>query len=130
MKSFFRAGPPTDNANVNVTIVDERIVAVTETPMPVIFDPETLVTEGHVQFADAVRGMQTPAHPHFEHDGTLYSFLLYFGARSCYRLYRMRPGSRQREVIAEIPVARPSYVHSFGMTEHYLVLAQIGRAHV
>ena len=34
----------TDNANVNLVRLGERFIAMTETPMPVEFDPETLET--------------------------------------------------------------------------------------
>src|SRR5437667_3599472 len=37
----------TDNANVNLMRLGERYVAMTETPLPVEFDPETLATLGH-----------------------------------------------------------------------------------
>src|SRR5205807_1240575 len=35
-----------DNANVNLVKLGERFVAMTETPIPVQFDPETLATAG------------------------------------------------------------------------------------
>ena len=36
----------TDNCNVNLVELGERFVAMTETPMPVQFDPETLEAAG------------------------------------------------------------------------------------
>ena len=36
----------TDNANVNLVRIGERYIAMTETPLPIEFDPETLATKG------------------------------------------------------------------------------------
>jgi carotenoid cleavage dioxygenase-like enzyme len=36
----------------------------------------------------------------------------------------MANGSMTREVLAEIPVDLPSYMHSFAMTEHYVILVE------
>lgn len=36
----------------------------------------------------------------------------------------MKEGSSSREVIAKVPVDMPSYMHSFAMTEHYLILTE------
>ncbi len=57
----------TDNANVNVTRLGERFIAMTETPMPVQFDPHTLDTAGVLPFATP--GELTTAHPHLDRDG-------------------------------------------------------------
>ncbi len=50
-----------DHANVNLVQLGERFIAMTETPIPVEFDPETLETVG---VAYKVPGMLTTAHPH------------------------------------------------------------------
>ena len=55
------------------------------------------------------------------------NFLIEFGRQSYYVLYRMKEGSSSREVIAKVPVDMPSYMHSFAMTEHYLILTGIKR---
>jgi carotenoid cleavage dioxygenase-like enzyme len=39
-------------------------------------------------------------------------------------LYGLPASSSARRVIAELPVKEPSYMHSFGMSERYLVLAE------
>ena len=57
----------TDNPNVNLARIGERYIAMTETPLPVEFDPETLDTVGHLRYADDLKGHVTTAHPH--HDG-------------------------------------------------------------
>jgi len=55
---------PTDNASINVARLDDQYVAMTETPLPVAFDPETLDTVGVVDYDDDVDAQVTTAHPH------------------------------------------------------------------
>jgi beta,beta-carotene 9',10'-dioxygenase len=111
----------TDNANVNVAVLGERIVALTETPMPIRFDPHTLETQGHLAFNEAVKGQISTAHPHS--DGTRgYSYVVEIGRKSVYRLF-IDEGGAQR-VLAELPVDQPSYMHSFGMSEQHLILTE------
>src|SRR5712671_1982297 len=64
MVTMFSPGV-TDNANVNLTRVGERFVAMTETPLPVEFDPHTLEALG-VAEADRPDGDITTAHPHHD----------------------------------------------------------------
>src|SRR5262249_53923914 len=52
----------TDNANINLTRLGERFIAMTETPLPVQFDARTLATVG-VQPYQAPGHLST-AHPH------------------------------------------------------------------
>jgi len=51
----------TDNANVNLVQLGERFIAMTETPIPVEFDADTLGAAG---VAYNVPGQLTTAHPH------------------------------------------------------------------
>jgi carotenoid cleavage dioxygenase-like enzyme len=109
----------TDNGNVNVSKIGDTLVALTETPMPVAFDPETLDTLG-VEF-DRAPGHHSTAHPH--HDtarGELLNHVLKFSARSSHRLYA-QSGPRSRRTIASVPTRHPGYLHSFGMTERYAI---------
>lgn len=112
---------PTDNANVNVSVLAEKIVAMTETPMPIHFDPHTLETHDRIEFSPSIKGQVSTAHPH--HDGERgYSYVIGMGRRSTYRLFVDEKGVQR--VLAELPVERPSYMHSFGMSERYLVLTE------
>src|SRR5690606_30614216 len=68
-----------------------------------------------------IGGHLSTAHPH--HDGRRgYSYVIVMGRRSTYRLFVDEGGSQR--VLAEIPVDRPAYMHSFGMSENHLVLAE------
>jgi carotenoid cleavage dioxygenase-like enzyme len=112
----------TDNANVNLTKLGERFIAMTETPIPVQFDGETLATAG---VAYDVPGHLTTAHPHMDRatKGML-NYAAKLGPRTSYRFFLLRPGSAKPEVIATKPVRHPAYMHSFGLTERWLVLAE------
>lgn len=113
------------NANVNLSVLEGQWVALTETPMAVAFDPETLRTAGVVGYDDDLRGFVTTAHPH--HDVARcesLNYLLEFGSRSAYHVYAVPDGSRTRRRIASIPAREPAYIHSFGDTERYVVLVE------
>ena len=108
-----------DNGAVNVTRLGDQYLALTETPLPVAFDPRTLQTLG-------VRGEPpadfSTAHPH--HDparGELVGHGIRVGARSSYVLYAQRDPA-DRRVVARFPVRRPAYQHSFGLTPRHAVI--------
>ncbi len=124
---FSPAGAFTDNANVNVARMGERFIAMTETPLPVEFDPHTL------QAAD-VRPFQAPgqlstAHPHMDRtSGAMLNYAAKLGARSSYRFFEVPAppagGKARPRVLASVPVNEPAYMHSFGLTERWFVLAE------
>ncbi len=113
----------TDNANVNITRLGERFVAMTETPLPVQFDPQTLATAGVRPYT--VPGELSTAHPHADRaTGGMLNYAAKLGPRSSYRFFHVPPGEEQPRVIASLPVREPAYMHSFGLTERWLVLAE------
>ena len=115
----------TDNPNVNLARIGERYIAMTETPMPVEFDPETLDTIGQLEYADRLKGQVTTAHPHHDRErDELVNYVARFSRVSEYVLYGMPAGSSTRRVIARLPVKEPAYMHAFGMSERYLILAE------
>jgi carotenoid cleavage dioxygenase-like enzyme len=115
----------TDNAAVNVVRLGEEYVAMTETPLPVAFEPDTLRTLGVTGWAKSLRGQHTTAHPHHDHTtGELLNYETHFGPSTKYRIYALAPGAPAPRLIASIPVRRPSYMHSFAITERYAVLVE------
>jgi beta,beta-carotene 9',10'-dioxygenase len=113
----------TDNSNVNLTRLGDEYLAMTETPIPVRFDPETLATLGHDEGAAAF-GQITTAHPH--HDavtGELVSFAAQLGRKSEYRVYARRSSTEAR-TLATMPVREPAYMHSFAITPRFAVLLE------
>ncbi|RVW00459.1 carotenoid oxygenase family protein [Rhodococcus spongiicola] len=110
----------TDNANVNLVRLGDKCLALTETPMPVVFDPETLATLG----MEKSPGHHVTAHPHADpRSGEMISYAVHFGPRTTYRLHASRDGHTYR-TIAKIGVREPGYMHSFALTEHYAILAE------
>ena len=116
---------PTDNASINVARLDDAYVALTETPIPVRFDPETLETVGMVDFADDVDVDTATPHPHVEPEtGRTLTHATSFGRQCTYKILGMQPDEAARDVVARLDVYRPSYMHSFGMTERYVILSE------
>ena len=111
-----------DNCNVNLVKLGERFIAMTETPIPVQFDPETLAAAG---VAYEVPGQLTTAHPHMDRATKgVVNYAAKLGPRNSYRFFLLRPGERTPQTIASTPVREPAYMHSFGLTERWLVLAE------
>ncbi len=111
-----------DNANVNLVKLGERYISMTETPIPVEFDGETLETVG---VAYETPGMLTTAHPHLDRaSGGMLNYTAKLGPRNRYRFFHVPPDGREPRVIGELPVKEPAYMHSFGLTERWLVLAE------
>jgi hypothetical protein len=101
------------------------MVALTETPCPLRFDPKTLETLGPFQWSDGLKSELTTAHPHYDAARQLiYNLETSFGRKSFYRFTRMAPGSKCRSVVAEIETSEPAYTHSFTMSECNLILAE------
>lgn len=114
-----------DNCSVNVSMIDGAHVALTETPHRIQFDPDTLDTIGPFQYSDALRGQMSTAHPHYDFERReLVNLVTHISRRSAYHVYRIRDGRRQREVLATVPVEEPGYMHSFGITENYVILVE------
>jgi beta,beta-carotene 9',10'-dioxygenase len=113
----------TDNGNVNVARLGERHVALTETPLPVEFDPQTLDSAGvHPYVAP---GQLSTAHPHGDRStGAMINYAAKLGPRSSYRFFTVSPESQKPAVIGSLPVKEPAYMHSFGITERWLALAE------
>jgi beta,beta-carotene 9',10'-dioxygenase len=115
----------TDNPNVNLARIGERYIAMTETPIPVEFDAETLDTLGHLDYADRLGGHATTAHPHHDPErDELVNYVARFSRVSEYVMYGLPAGSTERRVIARLPVKEPSYMHAFGMSGRHLILAE------
>jgi beta,beta-carotene 9',10'-dioxygenase len=115
------------NTNVNLTKIAERHVALTEVPLPVEFNIKTLETLGVLPYEDPFPKRQSfeSAHPHYNQEtGELISFFIEFGYQTTYNVYRIKKDQLTREIIAKIPVKEPAYMHSFALTENYIILTE------
>jgi carotenoid cleavage dioxygenase-like enzyme len=123
VQSVFSSTGQTDNANVNLVKLGERFIAMTESPLPVEFDQHTL-RAADVQPYRAPGHLST-AHPHADRDsGAMINYAAKLGPRSSYRFFSLDPGASEPSVLASLPVREPAYMHSFGLTERWLVLAE------
>jgi len=112
-----------DNANINVTRLGERFISMTETPMPVQFDPHTLETAGVQPYE--VPGELTTAHPHMDRaSGGMINYAAKLGRVSSYRFFAVDPEASKPRMLSSQSVKEPAYMHSFGQTERWLVLAE------
>ena len=113
----------TDNANVNLVKLGERFIAMTETPIPVQFDADTLAAAG---VAYKPPGMLTTAHPHLDRGDQGHAQLR--GQARAPQQLPVLPAEARREAsprcIATKAVREPAYMHSFGLTQRWLVLAE------
>ncbi|MGI0018314.1 MAG: carotenoid oxygenase family protein [Nitrosotalea sp.] len=115
----------TDNANVNITKIAERFVAMTETPLPVEFDIQTLKTVGVFAYDDKIESGLTTAHPHYDFvKNELVNYATKISRSSNYNVYKIAGKTNRRDLTSSIPVEEPAYMHSFGMTENYVILVE------
>jgi len=123
VQTLFSGGDASDNANVNVARLGERFVALTETPLPVQFDERTL--ESAAVHAYRAPGQLSTAHPHLDRgSGAMLNYAAKLGRVSRYRFFSMEPGAQRPHVIGSLAVKEPAYMHSFGLSERWLVLAE------
>ncbi|HZU66127.1 MAG TPA: carotenoid oxygenase family protein [Ktedonobacteraceae bacterium] len=114
------------NPNVSIQQVAGEFLAMTEAPLPIAFDPHTLETLGIIHYNDQVSGHYGSAHPHYDRAGKMtISYLTEFGMQSMVKVFSIADGDgRNRKLIGAYPTLEPSYIHSFSITEHYIVLAE------
>lgn len=111
----------TSNTLVNLTKIDNQMISMTETPQPIIFDPKTLKTNGPLTFDDTFSYNLSTAHPHLNsNDQSIINLGIRMGLKTTYEFFKII--KKKRIVISSINVDKPSYQHSFGMTENYLIL--------
>ena len=117
----------TDSAKVNIVRVADRYLALAETPIQVEFDPVTLATVGVSGWDDSTFGRMTTVHPHLDAArGEGYNLVTRYGALSHYVLRRFSTDddTLATSTVASHPAAQPAYLHSFGMSSRYLVVAE------
>lgn len=116
---------PYDNGNVNITRIADRFLALTETPLPVEFEPKTLKTLGVFDFKDGIKGQLTTAHPQYDFKTKeSFNYTINFAKSSSYNIYSIAEGKTKRKLIESIAVKYPAYIHSFAITQNYVILAE------
>ncbi|XP_076132441.1 retinal Mueller cells isomerohydrolase isoform X1 [Alosa pseudoharengus] len=134
--TYFKGIEVTDNCLVNVYPVGEDFYACTETNYITKVDPDTLETLKKVDLCNYISVNGVTAHPHIEKDGTVYNMGNCFGKNMslAYNVIKIPPIQEDKsdpieksEVIVQFPSSerfKPSYVHSFGMTENFFVFVE------
>ncbi|MBI2707734.1 MAG: carotenoid oxygenase family protein, partial [Proteobacteria bacterium] len=113
------------NANVNVAEINNRLVALTEIPLPVEFD-KNLNTLGFFDYADSLTKNYSFESAHILKDPDTqasWNFLIEIGLLdTAYQIYKIPHLSSERQLVASIPVSAISYMHSFCLAGRYLIL--------
>ena len=114
----------TDSAKVNLAKIAGKYLALGETSKQIEFDPKTMDTLGIFNYEKKYKQHITTVHPQFDFkEKTVYQLVTRFGRVSHYRFLRIFEDGRT-EVVGEIPVSQPSYMHSFGLSPNYLILTE------
>ena len=138
-------GPGADNVVVQSLNLFGHIYAATELPQVTEYDPVSLETLGKVDVSDCIPGIRlmTP-HPMYEEDGTMWNIAFaqgpdrngkYTGVWR-YVIFKVTPPKTEEEkrdpwlnleIVNELGSSRLmsiSYLHSFFMTEKYLIFTE------
>jgi carotenoid cleavage dioxygenase-like enzyme len=114
----------TDSAKVSVGHLAGRHLALAETPIQVEFDPVTLASCGTFCYEDELRGQMTTVHPQFDYQRDLaYNLVTRYHRISHYNIYAVA-GNGSARLVSSLPVQKPSYMHSFGMSPNYIILTE------
>ncbi|KAM9318618.1 carotenoid-cleaving dioxygenase, mitochondrial-like [Pholidichthys leucotaenia] len=133
--SRFKSHKLSDNANVSFVTYKGDYYVSTETNIMHMVDPETLEATKKVNWSKFIAVNGATAHPHTEPDGTTYNMgNSYTSKGSHYNIIRVPPTKQTKEetlegatVLCTIPSAdktKPSYYHSFAMSENYVVFIE------
>ncbi|XP_026149963.1 beta,beta-carotene 9',10'-oxygenase [Mastacembelus armatus] len=133
--SRFELPKSTDNANVSFVTYKGDYYVSTESSVMHKVDPETLETTKKVDWSKFIAVNAATAHPHTEPDGTTYNMgNSYTSKGAYYNIIRVPPTKNTAEetldgaiVLCSIPSAdkaKPSYYHSFAMSENYVVFIE------
>lgn len=113
------------NTNVSIVRMDHHFAAMTEGPDIVAFDPCSLRTIGVLPYEDDLPAHYSTAHPHYDfRQKSLFNFTVEFGRTCSYHIYGIPDGTRRRKLIGTVETSAPAYMHSFAMTENYIVLVE------
>ncbi|XP_030647038.1 beta-carotene 15, 15-dioxygenase 2, like [Chanos chanos] len=133
--SRFQIPKATDNASVSFVKYKGDFYVSTETNYMRRIDPQTLETKDKVDWSKYIAVNAATAHPHYDREGNTYNMGNSYGRNGFfYNIIRVPSGERKEEVDlsgAEIVCSiqageprRPSYYHSFAMSENYVVFIE------
>ncbi|MDS0260596.1 carotenoid oxygenase family protein [Haloarcula sp. S1CR25-12] len=110
-----------DNPVIGVARIDGGLAAITESPVALTLDPETLATTGRIDLTEGLDVDLTLGHPHYDpRRETLVNLGVSYGRETSYTLFRRDGGAV--EPTARVAFDDAPYVHSFALTDRYAVL--------
>ncbi|XP_075540043.1 carotenoid isomerooxygenase-like [Dermacentor variabilis] len=122
-----------DNAQLNVMPLGDEVYAMTETPDMIRVDPASLETREKKTLSKMVAVHGATSHPLLDaDDGAMYNIGTHIGARLSFVLVHFLPGGSESLVdrvrtVGTIPLQSHisvPYVHSFAMTEKWVVVLE------
>ena len=122
-KAIFHS-PMTDSAKVSIAQIADKVLALSETPMQIQFDPNTLKTLGVFNYDSKINRHVTTVHPQIDKkSGNNYNITTRFNRISQYRILEIRE-SQNPGLVAALPAKEVSYMHSFGMSPDYFIITE------
>jgi len=122
-KAIFHS-PMTDSAKVSIAQIADKVLALSETPMQIQFDPDTLKSLGVYNYDSKVNRHVTTVHPQIDKKrGKNYNITTRFSRISHYRILELKE-SQNPGLIASLPTKEVSYMHSFGMSPNYFIITE------
>ncbi|XP_029685868.1 beta,beta-carotene 9',10'-oxygenase-like [Takifugu rubripes] len=138
--SRFQVPKATDNANVNFVKYKGDYYVSTETNFMRRVDPRSLETKEKVDWSQYIAVNSATAHPHYGRDGSTYNMGNSYGRSGFfYHILRVPPRDEPADATADSPdlsgarivcsirapeSRKPSYYHSFAMSENYVVFIE------
>ncbi|KAI1903298.1 hypothetical protein AGOR_G00025760 [Albula goreensis] len=133
--SRFEMPKPTDNASVNFVKYRGDYYVSTETNFMHRIDPDNLESTGKVDWSKFIAVNGATAHPHYDPDGTTYNMGNSYTNKGaiyniiCVPAEKAGPSETLEgaKVVCSIPAVdkgRPSYYHSFAMSQNYVVFIE------
>uniref|UniRef100_A0A8D2ZN28 Beta-carotene oxygenase 1, like n=2 Tax=Scophthalmus maximus TaxID=52904 RepID=A0A8D2ZN28_SCOMX len=129
----------TDNNLINIIRYGQDYYASSEVHYMNQIDPATLETVGRINYRNHIALNLATAHPHYDNEGNTYNMgtaIMGFGPPK-YVIFKVpadasdekrnQPALRKVQKVCSIPFRStlfPSYFHSFGMTENYIVFVE------
>jgi len=111
------------NPKVSIQDVHNHLIALGETRLQIEIDKDSLKTLGIHDYTDtSFSPAVTTAHPHVS-DALLYNLVLSMGPLNFYKIIKYNIQTKKTETICKIPIRKPAYIHSIGMSSNYFVIA-------
>ena len=115
-----------DNASINFMDLAHELVAISDVPVPMEIDFATTNTVGEFTYTDSLNLVINSPHPQYDSiakENINFGIeLSVFGPQ--YVIFKIKDGTRERVPICKIPTLHASYMHSFIVSENYIILTE------